>query len=218
MDYYKNPETQIGFEDFMTDGFRRNGVLSYRLLNLEFLFNDEQAPDYTINRYYGLYVNAPAMATFKIDGNALYQDQGNSGNLPVPDRNDKGYYSENLSYFQTNPEGIRIFIESNTITGVIPNSDVVNLSESNKLFWVKDKNGNFHSLKRDENYQSASPGNPKSIYGLVGSENQLVLEDTVLDLSVFTGEDTSTKKQYAAETTGEKGRAYSVLRIGGELL
>lgn len=216
LDYYKNPETQIGFEDFMTDGFRRNGVLSYRLLNLEFLFNDEQAPDYTINRYYGLYVNAPAMATFKLDGNALYQDQGNSGNLPVPDRNDKGYYSENLSYFQTNPEGIRIFIESNTITGVIPNSDVVNLSESNKLFWVKDKNGNFHSLKRDENYQSTSPGNPKSIYGLVGSENQLVLEDTVLDLSVFTGEDTSTKKQYAAETTGEKGRAYSVLRIGGE--
>jgi hypothetical protein len=216
LDYYTNPETQIGFEDFMTDGFRRNGIVSYRLLNLEFLFNDDQASDYTINRYYGLYVNAPAMATFKLDGNALYVDQGASENLPVPNRNDKGYYYENLPYYQTNPDGIRIFLKSDEITGIIPDSDTVNIGENTKVFWVKDKNGNFRSLKRDENYQSSSPTNPKSAYGIPGYENQLVLEDTTLDLSIFTGEDPKTKKQYSAETTGEKGRAYSVLRIGGQ--
>jgi hypothetical protein len=216
LDYYKSPETQIGFENFITDGFRRNGILSYRLLNLEFLFDDEQAQDYTINRYYGLYVNALEMSTFKLDGNSLYQDQGASGNLPLPDRNNKGYYYENLPYFQTNPEGIRIFIDESSITGVIPSSDVVNLLESNKFFWVKDKNNNFYSLKRDENYQSFSPGNPKSIYGLNGSENQLVLKNTTLNLSFFTGEDKRTKKQYGAEFTSERGRAHSVLRIGGE--
>ena len=54
LDYFQTPTSQIGFEDFVTDGFRRNGIISYKLLNLEFLFNDNEADRYTINRYFGL--------------------------------------------------------------------------------------------------------------------------------------------------------------------
>jgi hypothetical protein len=101
-DYYENAETQIGFEDFITNGFRNNGILSYKLLNMEFLFNDTDSENYTINRYFGLYVNAPELAKFKLDGDSLFKSLGSSGNTPIPDRNDKGYYNQENSYFQYN--------------------------------------------------------------------------------------------------------------------
>lgn len=216
-DYFQTPPTQIGFEDFITDGFRRNAVISYKLLNMEFLFNDTDSDNYSINRYFGLYVNAPEIASFRLDGNALYHNQGQSGNTPVPLRNDKGYYNEEFPYYQYNDNGVRIFIDENFISGVIPNSDTVNLIENTKLFWIKDKNHKFHSLKRDENYTAASPTPSYSTYGLSGTENSLVIQDTSVDLSIFTGEDKTTKKQYGGNFTGEKGRAYSVIRIGGQL-
>ena len=217
IDYYKNPETQIGFEDFITNGFKNNRVISYKLLNLEFLFNDNDSSNYTINRYFGLYVNAPEIAKFKLDGNALYKSQGESGNTPIPEKNNKGYYDQETTYYQYNDNGVRLYLDSSKISGIIPNSDDVNIIEETKLFWVKDKNGNFHSLKRYEDYANSSPDPLYSVYGLPGYENQLVIQDTSIDLSVFTGKDVDTKKQYPAATTGEKGRGYTVIRIGKEL-
>ncbi len=41
----------------ITDGFERNKLACANLLNLEFLFDDNNASDYSINRYFGLYVN-----------------------------------------------------------------------------------------------------------------------------------------------------------------
>ncbi len=217
LDYFQDPTSQIGFEDFMTDGFRRNGVLSYKLLNLEFLFNDNDSDNYTINRYFGLYVNADAISTFKLDGNALYQDGGNSGNTPVPQRNDKGYYYQSNQYFQYNKNGVRLFVDSSHIKGVIPTSEDVNVLESEKLFWIKDRKGSFYSLKRDENYAQTSPSDPYFTYGLSGSENQLVIQNQFLDLSLFTGQEPDSIKQYYGVSTGEKGRGYSVIRIASQL-
>jgi hypothetical protein len=217
IDYYKNPDTQIGFEDFITNGFRNNGILSYKLLNLEFLFNDNDSENYTINRYFGLYVNAADISNFKLDGDALYKSQGSSGNTPIPEKNNKGYYYQDVSYFQYNDNGVRLYLDPTKISGIIPNSDDVNIVEETKLFWIKDKNGNFHSLKRDENYLTSSPPPSTSSYGILGYDNEIVIQDTSVDISLFTGKDTATKKQYPAVTTGDKGRAYSVIRIANEI-
>lgn len=217
LDYFETPTSQIGFEDYMTDGFRRNGLISYKLLNLEFLFNDGESKNYTINRYFGLYVNAAEVSSLKLDGNALYYDGGASGNTPVPQRNDKGYYYQEGAYYQYNDNGVRLFIDPIQIKGVIPTSDDVNEYERTKLFWIKDKVGSFYSLKKDENYLTAIEILPTSLYGLPGTENQLVLQNTVVNLSNFTGSDVNTKKQYYGKSTGEKGRAYSVIKIGGQL-
>jgi hypothetical protein len=216
-DYFNTPQTQIGFEDFITDGFRRNAVISYKLLNLEFLFNDSDSENYTINRYFGLYVNSPEISSFKLDGDAFFKDGGNSGNTPVPERNDKGYYYQETSYFQYNDKGIRLFIDPKYTQGVLPNSDNINIEEATKLFWIKDKFDNFHSLKRDIDYTNLSPSPFNSTYGLSGTQNQIVIQDTSVDLSIFTGEDKDTRKQYPGSYTGEKGRAHIVIRIAGEL-
>ena len=218
LDFYSKPSSQIGFEDFITDGFRRNGIISYKLLNLEFLFDDKDSQNYTINRYFGMYVNAEEVASFKLDGNALYLDQGQSGNTPVPTRNDKGYYYNDFPYFQYNNDGVRIFLDPERINGIIPTSYDVNSSpvDNRKFFWIKDKNGDFLSLKRSESY-GTSPDLEKYRYGLEGTENQLVLQNVALDLSVLTGQDIDTRRQYGGVSTGEKGRAYQVIRIAGEI-
>jgi hypothetical protein len=214
-DYYETPETQIGFEDFITNGFRNNGIISYKLLNMEFLFNDSDSDDYTINRYFGLYVNAPEIAKFKLDGDVLFKSKGSSGNTPVPDRNDKGYNYQDSSYFQYNSNGVRLYVEPESITGILPTSYDVNILEETKLFWIKDKNGDFHSLKRDMEYGNISPSPGYATYGIGSTENQLVIQDVSLDISLLTGKDGGTKKQYKSVSTGEKGRGYSVIRIGG---
>lgn len=217
LDYFQTPTSQIGFEDYITDGFRRNGIISYKLLNLEFLFNDNEADNYSINRYFGLYVNADDISNFKLDGNALYQDAGNSGNNPVPEKNNKGYYFQEFPYFQYNQNGVRLFIDPNYISGVIPNSNDVNLLEGSKWFYIKDRLGNFYSLKRDENYSLSSPTDPVSTYGMPGTENQIVIQNRSLDLSLLTGVQPDSKKQYYGVSTGEKGRGYIVIRVGSEL-
>ena len=47
----------IEFNDFITDGFVRNKIACANLINLEFLFNDEEAKEFSISRYFGLFVD-----------------------------------------------------------------------------------------------------------------------------------------------------------------
>ena len=56
-DFVRADSPLIAQNAMITDGFERNKLACANLLNLEFLFNDNEAADYTINRYFGLYVN-----------------------------------------------------------------------------------------------------------------------------------------------------------------
>ena len=56
-DFVETDKALIEANDFITDGFRRNNILCANLLNLEFLFDDNDSSDYSINRYFGLYVD-----------------------------------------------------------------------------------------------------------------------------------------------------------------
>ena len=48
---------QVEYDHFITNGFERNGLINSHLINLEFMFNDENGEDFSINRYFGLYVS-----------------------------------------------------------------------------------------------------------------------------------------------------------------
>lgn len=56
----------IEYNDFITSGFSRNGVACANLLNLEFMFNDDEAEEYSINRYFGLYVDSHEIGEGKV--------------------------------------------------------------------------------------------------------------------------------------------------------
>lgn len=56
-DIVETDKPLIEANDFITDGFKRNSMVSANILNLEFLFDDLTAADYSVNRYFGLYVD-----------------------------------------------------------------------------------------------------------------------------------------------------------------
>ena len=56
-DFVETDKPLIEANDFITDGFKRNDMLCANLLNLEFLFDDNGGSDYSVSRYFGLYVD-----------------------------------------------------------------------------------------------------------------------------------------------------------------
>ena len=56
-DFVRNDSPLIASNQIISDGFQRNNLACANLINLEFLFDDNSASDYSINRYFGLYVN-----------------------------------------------------------------------------------------------------------------------------------------------------------------
>ena len=162
--------TIIQNEFFFTEGFQRNGILLANLLNMEFLFSDTNAPDYSLNRYFGLYVNEIEEGTFDISGEGFYK---NSEKTQLPKIKTIEEVSETLNtpFEITNDQGVLVFMDPNrrsTITGY-PTPQRVNEVES--IFYVKDKNESFHTIKK----------------GSVWGKDQIRLFDKKIDISVLAG-------------------------------
>ncbi len=205
-DYILSSEASIqsDFEEYVTNGFQRNGIISSNVLNLEFLFNDPDSDLYTINRYFGFYVSKNDLGSFLLNGDFFYKFRNSSDNLnlPKPSRNNVGYYNSNTSSYQSSTGGVRLYYENGT--NWIPGSYDTNVLEPQKLFYITDKSDNFYSLKRFENYDAATctwldntpdyakygPYDGQS-FGVTGntqlSDGSLVIANRSVDLNNFTG-------------------------------
>tara|TARA_Y100000389_G_scaffold142024_1_gene139968 strand:+ start:6132 stop:10736 length:4605 start_codon:yes stop_codon:yes gene_type:complete len=162
--------TIIQNESFFTEGFQRNGVLLANLINLEFLFSDADAPDYSINRYFGLYVNEIEEGLFDISGEGFYK---NTEKTQLPKIKTITEVSEQLNtpFEMTNTNGMLIYLDpakTTTITG-LPTPQRVNEVES--IFYIKDKNNSFHTVKK----------------GSLWGNNEIRIFDTKIDISVLAG-------------------------------
>ena len=111
-DYINQENPLISVEEFITLGFQRNKVISSHILNLEFLFDDTEAENYTINRYFGLYVNAIDLAKFNMSGDALQEYSLSVDQLPLPRKGVDGNKISLKSFTQTNSTGIRVYAET----------------------------------------------------------------------------------------------------------
>jgi hypothetical protein len=221
--YYTSDSSDkmMDFESYMTSGFSRNNIICPNLLNLEFLFDDPDSDMYTINRYLGFYVSKNDMASFRLNGNFFYEYRNLEGNndLPKPSRNSFGYYYDNNSYGVTASTGVRLFYEE--ASGFLPGSNDVNLLNPNKLFYITDKENNFYTLKRDEDYSATGGNSPSYSYGPFSSitgefsatgstgatMGSFVLQDNFIDLLSFTGTDTKIATVPGVPAT-EAGKAY----------
>lgn len=195
---------QSDFEDYVTNGFQRNKIACSSVLNLEFLFNDNDSDLYTINRYYGFYVSRNDLGNFLLNGDFFYKFKNSDGNLnlPKPSRNNIGYYNSNTTSYQSSTGGVRLYYEG--ASGWIPGSYDVNVLNPQKLFYITDKDDNFYSLKRFENYdpvtgswQNNTPSYAQfgpfdgQTFGITGntslSSGSVVIPNRSVDLSNFTG-------------------------------
>ena len=196
---------QIDFESFVTDGFSRNGIIAPNLLNLEFLFDDPDSDMYTINRYFGCYVSRNDLGEFRLNGDFFYTYRNSPGNnnLPKPSLNNVGFFNSTTNNFQSSTSGVRMYYEG--ASGWIPGSYDVNVSDPQKLYYITDKNDNFYSLQRYQNYVSSSgtwldntpvasqfgPFNLNQTFGTTGTigakKGDLVVSDQQVNLLDFTG-------------------------------
>jgi len=230
-DYLSSPNSMIqsDFEDYVTSGFSRNGIISPSLLNLEFLFNDQDSDLYTINRYFGFYVSRNDLGEFRLNGDYFYRfkDANNNLNLPKPSRNNTGYYYNNKPQFQSSTGGVRLYYEG--ASGWIPGSYDVNVNDPQKLYYITDKRDKFYSLKRTENYISSnktwSNNTPEYAkygpyyngdFGITGntgaSTGSLVVFDKSVNLSNFTGAD-ELIGNYAGILPRTRGKANSYVEF-----
>lgn len=66
-DIFKEDRPIKELDEYLTEGFKRNSVICQNLINLEFLFDDNDVEDYSINRYIGLYVSEIELSKFNAD-------------------------------------------------------------------------------------------------------------------------------------------------------
>lgn len=59
-----NSEIQEDFDAYLINGYERNNMVSQNLINLEFLFNDPYAENYSMHRYFGLYLKKNELIKF----------------------------------------------------------------------------------------------------------------------------------------------------------
>lgn len=69
--------SQEDLDGFLLDGFERNNMLCGNLLNLEFMFNDEASTDFSMHRYFGLYLKENDL----IDYAYIQKDLSNDGKI-----------------------------------------------------------------------------------------------------------------------------------------
>jgi hypothetical protein len=169
-DLVTKDSTIIQDEYLFTQGFQNNGILLANLLNMEFLFDDPTANDYSINRYFGMYVNDIQEGQFDLSGEGFYKNTEKTQLPKITTITEVSQYL-NTPFQITNEQGILLFLDPNkteTVTG-LPTPKRVD--EVNSIFYVKDKEDNFHTVKKGSQWE----------------ENQIRLFDTQVDISLFTG-------------------------------
>ena len=193
-DYWKEDRPVIELEEYITGGYQRNGIISSNLVNLEFLFDDEEATPYSINRYFGLYVTENQLANFQIDPTSLAKIPNQT---PLPKAGVDGEPYSTKEFIQNNPNGIQIPVRYfHNPTSVVNNTnipsyqgDVVGkfplpsfVEDPLRIFYVKDREDAF---KRITALTEVDYGNP-------GTEDyrrvtQLKLFDNTEDISKYAG-------------------------------
>lgn len=143
-DFYNESHPIKIFEQKITDGYKRHGLLHPNILNLEFLFDDDTAEIFEHNRYIGFYINESELGTFKIDANMQKNEQVKFNNYPI-------LYSDidQLLFNQKiikNDDGVYLSVADNNIDET--DIEKLLLSKDNQCIgYLRDKNEKFHRVK-----------------------------------------------------------------------
>jgi hypothetical protein len=147
------------FEELITNGYSRNGVIFPNILNLEFIFNDDTSNNYEFNRYLGLYVNEIELSTLEIDLARAYSERASWENLP---RLKKEYFDYDETVLnQTNTEGV-VVPYTNFGLNMAEFENIFKDSENLYFNYLTDKNGKLYLPKLNSPY-SVNYGNAKTL-------------------------------------------------------
>ena len=193
-DYWKLDHSITDLEEYITDGYQRHGIISTNLINLEFLFDDDEATPYTINRYFGLYVTENQLANFQIDSVALPEIIGQT---PIPKKGVDGEPYSTKPFIQSNPNGIEIPINYyHNPSGIVNNTNVPTyqgevigklplpelVDDPLRIFYVKDREDVFKRITKISEVDYGNPGTQD-----YRRASQINLFDKQEDISKYAG-------------------------------
>ena len=136
----ENSNKQELFNNFIMQGFERNNLLYPNIINLEFMFNDNSQDEYSMHRYFGLYLTEndfikygyiiPDQATNRLK---KYDRDGNPyiGDVNIYHDIFKPQYSSRLFYAVTNDLADRV--KSETDVNNFLSENIKNKPEKNML-------------------------------------------------------------------------------------
>lgn len=189
-DFYQKDKPINEFEEFLTKGFERKGIVCTNLFNFEFLFDDNEAEEYEINRYFGFYINENELAKFELyaEGFDKLTQQ-----VPAPRKQIDGEPYSLQPFVQNNPNGIVIPIDyyqgnglvgfpeyTGNVVGKIPLNQSV--EDPLRVFYVRDRDDNLDRIKSVSEYVFGQPTDSTYLH-FTGLE----IFDTELDLSKYAG-------------------------------
>lgn len=129
------------FEENITKGYERNGIIFPNILNLEFIFDDDSSENYEINRYIGFYVNSIDLSELDIDLERAYLERASWPNSP---RFRQRYLeSDDVTLIQNNSTGV-VLPYRNLGINMEEFSDMFKDSENLFFTYLTDRESNFH--------------------------------------------------------------------------
>lgn len=202
-DQYKQSTPLKFFEENITKGYERNGVIFPNILNLEFIFNDDTSENYELNRYIGFYVNAIELSELDIDLDRMYAERKTWPNLP---RLRQTYFeSDETSLLQNNSDGV-ILPYKNLNFNMLEFENIFSDSENLFFNYLSDKDGNFYLPKLDQPYVVNT-----------STAGKITLSNTQVDAAKFFGPSEQLFLQDKGAASNSSGYTYSVIKINGNL-
>lgn len=148
-EFYRTSNPLKTFEEFVTLGFERNGVIFPNILNLEFIFDDDTSELYDFNRYVGMYVNAIELAKCDIDLARGFGERGSWENTP---RFRREYFEyEDINLNQANDNGVIIPIK-NLDVYLSDFKDIFKNKDNMFFNYLTDRHDNLHLPSLDDPY------------------------------------------------------------------
>ena len=156
--YYSTSQPLKAFEETITNGFSRHGVIFPDILNFEFIFNDDQADLYEFNRYLGIYVNSIELTQLDLDLDRAWTERFTWDNN---ERLRKQYLeTDDVRLPQTNTNGVVLPFKGSTIN-ISEFKDIFKTEDDYYLTYISDKDNNLYIPKLnhglEENYGIAVP-------------------------------------------------------------
>ena len=206
-DLYRDDDALKYFEEYITLGYRRHGIIFPNIVNIEFLFDDETSEIFDFNRYIGFYVNAVQLESFDVDVARFNASQPEFGNSPVFfDRVDECSDDPRVI---SNPAGVNLPYLHRPDS--LDYRDFGLFRENIFVNYVKDKYNSLYGISPDNPYVT-EPTSDGSVHAL----RSMRLADTSLDMSAFFGT-SEVFLQDRGWSAKQDGLATSYIKIRGDL-
>jgi hypothetical protein len=152
-DYAFKESTILDFESYVTDTYKRRKLVSHRILNLEFLFDDDLEEN-EMYSYFGMYVDDLDISKYELDLNHYGKDVYNKCTL-----------------------GIGSSVDSLKVSTQIPDiSKYINTND--RIFYLKDASNNFHNLKSTSEYEFKLKNSTSICDFAKNVDEQVVIKDS----------------------------------------